>query len=71
MAAMLALGVLGYFLLATREPLAHIPGVPLVFASGWAWPALYGLAVVRQFPDAPGAATGIAQRDSATQMPST
>ena len=34
---------------------------PLAFATGWAWPGLFNLAVVRVNPSAPGAATGITQ----------
>ena len=60
-AFMLAIGVTGQLLLAFNRPLLYIVAIPLAFGAGWAWPGLFNLAIVRNYPDAPGAATGISQ----------
>jgi MFS family permease len=60
-ALMLAGGAVFYCLMATQSPAAFVVAGPLAFATGWAWPGLSNLAVVRVNPAAPGAATGIAQ----------
>ena len=39
----------------------HLLGAFVAFGSGWAWPGLFNLAVVRLNPGAPAAATGITQ----------
>ena len=52
--------------LATGSSLALIAAVPFAFASAFAWPSLYHLAVVRANPSAPGAATGITMTGSYT-----
>ena len=59
-ALMLAGGAVVYCLLATQTAWAFVAG-PLAFATGWAWPGLFNLAVVRVNPNAPAAATGITQ----------
>lgn len=60
-ALMLTGGAVFYCLLATQTPAAFVVAGPLAFATGWAWPGLSNLAVVRINPRAPGAATGIVQ----------
>jgi MFS family permease len=60
-ALMLAGGAVVYCLLATETTWAFVVAGPLAFATGWAWPGLFNLAVVRVNPNAPGAATGITQ----------
>jgi predicted MFS family arabinose efflux permease len=34
---------------------------PLAFGAGWGWPGLFNLAVAREYPEAPGAASGVTQ----------
>lgn len=58
---LLAGGALGYFLLAPGLVVTHLLGALVAFGSGWAWPGLFNLAVVRLNPTAPAAATGITQ----------
>ena len=60
-AALLLGGALGYFLLAPGLVVTHLLGAGVAFGSGWAWPGLFNLAVVRLNPTAPAAATGITQ----------
>lgn len=59
--ALLVGGAVGYLLLAPGEVVTHLLGAAVAFGSGWAWPGLFNLAVVRLNPAAPGAATGITQ----------
>lgn len=58
---LLASGALGYVLLAPGLVPTHLLGALVAFGSGWAWPGLFNLAVVRLNPSAPAAATGITQ----------
>lgn len=58
---LLAGGAVGYFLLAPGLVATHLLGALVAFGSGWAWPGLFNLAVVRLNPTAPAAATGITQ----------
>lgn len=60
-AIMLALGGLGYGLLATGTPAPMVVGTALVFGAGWGWNGLFNYAVVRTHPRAPARATGITQ----------
>ena len=60
-AVMLLLGAIAYLLYATGSALVILLATPLAFGAGWGWPGLFNLAVVRQNPDAPGAASGITQ----------
>jgi MFS family permease len=60
-ALMLAGGTVAYCLLATGDSGVHLVATPLAFATGWAWPGLFNLAVVRANPGAPARATGITQ----------
>jgi hypothetical protein len=39
----------------------YLVGTLFVFGAGWGWPGLFNLSVVRNNPNAPGAATGITQ----------
>lgn len=59
--ALLTGGAIGYLLLAPGDVATHLAGATIAFGSGWAWPGLFNLAVVRLNPSAPGAATGITQ----------
>jgi len=54
-------GAVGYLLLAPGLIATHLLGALVAFGSGWAWPGLFNLAVVRMNPGAPAAATGITQ----------
>lgn len=54
-------GAVGYLLLAPGQVVTHLLGAAVAFGSGWAWPGLFNLAVVRLNPGAPAAATGITQ----------
>lgn len=54
-------GALGYLLLAPGGVGTHLVGALVAFGSGWSWPGLFNLAVVRLNPAAPAAATGITQ----------
>jgi predicted MFS family arabinose efflux permease len=58
---MLAGGAAGYALLATGRAAFVAPGGLVCFCVGWSWPGLFNLAIVRNNPGAPGAATGITQ----------
>lgn len=60
-ALLLTGGSVGYALLSVGVLPLHLVGTALAFGSGWAWPGLFNLAVVRLNPSAPGAATGITQ----------
>lgn len=54
-------GAVGYLLLAPGTVPMHLLGSFVAFGSGWAWPGLFNLAIVRLNPGAPAAATGITQ----------
>ena len=54
-------GTVGYLLLAPGTVPTHLLGAGVAFGSGWAWPGLFNLAIVRLNPAAPAAATGITQ----------
>jgi MFS family permease len=60
-AAMLAVGIAGFGMLATGEAVLILPGALLAFVAGWGWPGLFNFAVVKTSPGAPAAATGITQ----------
>lgn len=59
-AVILALGALGYPLLATGQPPALVAGAIVAAGLGWGWTGLMMLAVVQANPKAPGAAIGVA-----------
>lgn len=54
-------GAGGYLLLAPGTVPTHLLGAFVAFGSGWAWPGLFNLSIVRLNPGAPAAATGITQ----------
>lgn len=58
---LLAIGGIGFALLATHAPLGYLLATPITFAFGWSWPGLFNLAVVRANPSGPAAATGTTQ----------
>jgi predicted MFS family arabinose efflux permease len=58
---MLAVGVWGFVGLAVDLPIAFVVGSLLAFAAGWGWSGLFVYAVVRAYPEAPAAATGVTQ----------
>lgn len=60
-AGMLALGAGAFAVLGIHDSWSAVIGTPLAFATGWAWPGLFNLAVVRANPRAAGSATGITQ----------
>lgn len=61
-AGMLAVGVVGYLVLAwAQHPVTFAVGASLGYAAGWGWPGLFVYAFVRLNPVATGAGTGIGQ----------
>lgn len=60
MASMFAVASVSFVLIATEVQALFVLGTPLAFATAYAWPGLFHLAVVRSNPSAPGAATGLA-----------
>jgi MFS family permease len=58
---MLTSGSVGYLLLASTVPALVAGGALIGYCLAWGWPGLFNLAVVRDNPGAPGAATGITQ----------
>jgi MFS family permease len=59
MAAMFAVASTSFVLLATGVEALFVLATPIAFATAYAWPGLFHLAVVRTNPSAPGAATGL------------
>lgn len=59
MAAMFAVASSSFALLASGVEVLFLLATPLAFATAYAWPGLFHLAVVRTNPSAPGAATGL------------
>ena len=66
MASMFAVASVSFVMLATEVELLFLVGTPLAFATAYAWPGLFHLAVVRSNPSAPGAATGLAMTGTLT-----
>jgi predicted MFS family arabinose efflux permease len=61
-AALLALGCVGYLLLAVASvPAVFVLGATIAYAAGWGWNGLLILSVARLNRNAPAAATGIVQ----------
>ena len=58
---MLAVGAVGFALLASGIHGLLVVGTLLAFGAGWGWPGLFNFAIVRTNPGAPAAATGITQ----------
>lgn len=60
-AVMMALGSVGFALLAVQSAPLVVPAMVLVYGAGWGWPGLFQYGVTRMFPAAPARATGIIQ----------
>ena len=58
--AMFAVAALAFLGLSTGSRAMLYTAMPFAFATSFAWPGLFHLAMVRANPSAPGAATGIA-----------
>ncbi len=59
---MLLLGAVGFVLLGSAPPGAlFVVGTVLAFAAGWGWNGLFTFAVIRRYPLAPAAASGVSQ----------
>jgi MFS family permease len=58
--ALFAMASVSFALLAFETAWLFVIATPIAFATAYAWPGLFHLAVVRSNPSAPGAATGIA-----------
>jgi MFS family permease len=58
---LLAVGTLGFALLAVQAPWALVLGTLVAFGAGWGWPGLFNFAVVVRHPGSAAAATGITQ----------
>lgn len=65
-AGMFAVAAIAFLLLATRSTWLYLLATPLAFATAYAWPGLFHLALVRSNPSAPGAATGLAMTGTFT-----
>jgi predicted MFS family arabinose efflux permease len=63
---MFAIAAVAFLLLATRSTWLYLVATPLAFATAYAWPGLFHLALVRSNPSAPGAATGLAMTGTFT-----
>lgn len=59
--ALLAVGTLGYSLLASGTVVLFAIGAVVAYAFGWAWPGVQFLAGIRVWPGNPGEATGVLQ----------
>jgi predicted MFS family arabinose efflux permease len=60
MVGLFAVAAVTFVLLSFEETVVFVVATPLAFATAYAWPGLFHLAVVRSNPSAPGVATGIA-----------
>lgn len=60
-ATMMGSGALGMVLLATQIMPLVLLGTLIAFAAAWGWPGLFFFSISVMNPDAPGAASGIAQ----------
>ncbi|MCC5951619.1 MAG: MFS transporter [Acidimicrobiia bacterium] len=60
-ALLMGIGAVALAVLGLGTWWAYLVAVPFAFGAGWAWPGLFNLSVVRRFPVAPGAATGVTQ----------
>ncbi|RMH84609.1 MAG: MFS transporter [Actinomyces sp.] len=60
-AGLLAVGSLGFPLLASGRPSLMVPGALVAFAAAWSWPGVVHLGAVEGHPGDPGAATGVVQ----------
>ena len=64
--AMMALGAIGFPLIAAGSLVPTAIGVVIVFGMGWGWSGLFMFAVTRNNMGAPATATGIVQTGAAT-----
>ena len=55
---MIAVGAVGFSLLAVHVPVAVLVGALIAYGAGWGWPGLYYFGAVIHGPQAPAAATG-------------
>jgi len=60
-AVMLALGSVGYALLAIGHPVTFLVGLLFGFGAGWAWPGVFNFAVAARFPGRVTSATSVTQ----------
>ncbi|MGC8627824.1 MAG: MFS transporter [Acidimicrobiales bacterium] len=58
---LIAVGAFGYGALATGALGLLVPAVLVAYGGGWGYNALFNLAVVRAYPEAPARATGVTQ----------
>jgi MFS family permease len=58
---LLAVGAVGYALLASTSMALFAVGAVVAYAFGWAWPGVQFLAGVRLWPENPGEASGVLQ----------
>lgn len=58
---LIAIGSLGWALMATQDSRLYIVGLLVANAFGWGWPGLLHLSVARLFPAATAAASGVTQ----------
>ena len=58
-AVSMAIGSLGYLLIASAEQYAYVTGAVIAAALGWAWPPLLHFAVLRAHPGTAARATGV------------
>ena len=66
LSAMFAVASLAFVGLSTGSKAMLFAAMPFAFATSFAWPGLFHLAMVRSNPSAPGAATGITMTGSFT-----
>lgn len=60
MAVLFAAAAVCFAMLAVQQRWLFVLAMPLAYVTGFAWPGLYHLAIVRSNPSAPAVATGIA-----------
>lgn len=58
---MLAVGALGFLLLAGQQVPTVIVGTIIAYGAGWGWPGLFYFGVAAHHPATPGSATGFVQ----------
>lgn len=60
-ARMMLLGAAAVACFSIGSAWAYVAATPFAFGAGWAWPGLFNLSLVRRYPEAPAAATGVTQ----------
>jgi len=58
---LLAVGSLGFALMASHAAGVFVFGALVAFTLGWGWPGLFNLAVVDSNRETPGSASGVSQ----------